>query len=215
VTPDLPKPRLRGVSHQFAVFAAIAAGVVLIAIAPTTRALAASIIYASTLALMFGVSAMYHRISWRPSTAAWIRRLDHSAIFLIIAGTYTPVAMLAIGGAVGARLLTIVWIGAGVGMMRANFWPGAPRALIVLVYLALGWIAIAYVGELLAGVGLGGTMLFAAGGLMYTAGAIIYAVRRPDPVPEVFGYHEIFHLLVIAAAGCHFGVIAQVVRAAR
>jgi hemolysin III len=208
------RPRLRGVSHQFAAFVASGAGLSLVAMAPSPRAAAACAVYAITLALMFGTSAVYHRVTWSPPARARMRRLDHAAIFLIIAGTYTPLAVLAIGGAAGTRLLLLVWAGALAGVLRATVWPHAPRVVAVALYVALGWLALAYLGELHAGVGAAGIALILAGGVFYTAGGVIYALRRPDPLPRVFGYHEIFHALTIAASVCHFAAVLLVVRAA-
>lgn len=206
------KPLLRGHSHELAAAAAVGAGVLLVAVASRPRAAVASAVYAATLALMFATSAVYHRVTWSPVARARMRRLDHAAIFLIIAGTYTPLCLLGIGGAAGTRLLALAWAGALVGMVQATLWVHAPRWLAVVLYVGLGWIAVAELGALRSGVGLVGLLLLGAGGLLYTAGAIIYALRRPDPLPEVFGYHEIFHALVIAASVCHFVVVFRLVR---
>jgi hemolysin III len=209
------KPRLRGRSHQFAAIGAVTAGVVLVAMTTTPLAAIASGVYAVTLALMFGISALYHRIDWDPVKRARMRRLDHAAIFLIIAGTYTPLALLAIGGAAGRRLLVFAWTGALAGMLQSTLWVQAPRAVTVVLYCGLGWLGVAFYGDLRAEVGTAQLMLLLAGGVLYTAGAIIYALRRPDPRPAVFGYHEIFHALTIAASMCHFAVVILVVRASR
>lgn len=206
------KPRLRGVSHHFAFFAALGAGVVLVAMSASARAAGASAVYAVTLAAMFGVSATYHRVNWRPAARRLWRRADHSAIFLVIAGTYTPVCLLAIGGDLGLRLLALVWIGAGLGALQSMLWPHAPRLVTVTLYCTLGWLIVAYLGEVRAALGAAPLSLLLAGGVMYTAGALVYALERPDPSPAVFGYHEIFHVLVIAASICHFAAIAIVVR---
>jgi hemolysin III len=210
-----PKPRLRGVSHQFAAVAAAGAGAVLLTLATTPTAVAATAVYVVTLAVMFGVSAVYHRVDWSPAAEARLRRLDHAAIFLVIAGTYTPLAVLAIGGDVGRRLLALAWAGAALGVVRATLWTRAPRTLAALLYVALGWVAVGYVAELRAGVGLAGVILLAAGGILYTVGALVYALRRPDPRPAVFGYHEVFHALTIAAGACHFAVVLRCLRVLR
>ena len=215
ITASSEKPLLRGFSHQLAAFAALAAGALLVAASPTALAAIASVVYGATLALMFGASAAYHRGSWGPVASARMRRLDHAAIFLIIAGTYTPLCLLGIGGASGTRLLLIAWTGALAGILRATLWVHAPRALSAILYVALGWIVLGYLPELRAGAGLAGMVLLGIGGLLYTVGAVIYALRRPDPWPKVFGYHEIFHALVIAASLCHFVVVLLLVRAAR
>jgi hemolysin III len=208
------KPRLRGVSHHFAFFAALGAGAVLVAMSASARAAGASAVYAITLAAMFGVSATYHRIDWGPTAERLWRRVDHSAIFLVIAGTYTPVCLLAIGGNLGPRLLALVWVGAALGTLQSMLWPHAPRAIAVALYCALGWLIVAYFGEVRAALGAAPMLLLFGGGVMYTTGALVYALQRPDPRPAVFGYHEIFHVLVIAASICHFAAIALLVRGA-
>jgi len=204
----LAKPRLRGVFHQYAFFVALAAGTVLVAVSDSGRELFATWIYAAALAAMFGVSALYHRVNWRSNRArAWMRRLDHSAILLLIAGTYTPFALLAFDGAVAQVILIVVWAGAAAGLVLNLAWVDAPKWLTALVFLALGWVGVAAVPELLD-VGVAPAVLVFVGGGLYTLGALAYATRRPDPAPAVFGYHEIFHLLVIGAAVVHFVAIA-------
>lgn len=206
------KPALRGVSHQFAAFTALGAGAVLVALAPGASARVGCAIYALSLAGLLGISAFYHVPMWPQSTRSWLKRLDHSAIFVLIAGTYTPICMLALPAPAGTRLLWYIWVGAGAGILRVLLWPGAPRALIAGIYIALGWMVVAYLPELRAGLSTSGLALLAAGGLFYTSGAVVYARRWPDPRPRIFGYHEVFHLLVIAAAGCHFAAVLGLVR---
>lgn len=198
----LDRPRLRGVSHQFAFFVAIGAGAVLVA---TTASLAIAV-YAITLAQMLGVSASYHRGSWRPAARRRWKRADHASIFVFIAGTYTPIC--------STRLLVIVWIGAALGALRALLWVDAPRWLSALLYVGLGWLVI---GELpaVAAAGTGVLVLLAAGGLLYTLGAIVYALRWPDPSPRVFGYHEVFHAFVIGAVLCHFAAVVLLTATSR
>jgi hemolysin III len=198
------KPRLRGVSHQYAFFVALAAGAALVAAARGAQATVAVAVYALSLCAMFGASALYHRVDWPPRTRRWMRRLDHSMIFVLIAGTYTPFMAVVLGGDLGLTMLLVVWGGALAGVVLTLVWPDAPRWLVVGVCIALGWIAVGALPEVVERVGATAVVLLGAGGLLYTAGAVVYAVRRPDPAPAVFGYHEIFHVFVIAAALAHF-----------
>jgi hemolysin III len=206
---NIPKPRLRGVSHQWAFYFSIIAGLVLVIAAPAGRATLASAIYAVSVAALFGTSALYHRVTWpTPNARRWMRRLDHSMIFLLIAGTYTPFALLSLDGTIATVILIAVWTGALAGIVMKLFWIDAPKWLVALTYVALGWVAVAAFPELLADIGVTATALVAVGGFLYTVGAIVYARKRPDPVPTVFGYHEVFHALVIAAAAIQFAVVA-------
>ena len=210
--PKLPlpkKPRLRGVSHQWAFFVSLALGAVLVLTAPRGAATAAAGIYAACVATLFGTSALYHRINWRTEGARrWMRRLDHSAIFLLIAGSYTPFAILVIDGTMAQVITAVVWGGALLGILLKLVWIDAPKWLAALAYVLLGWVSVVVMPEMMSDLGITATALVAGGGLLYTVGAVIYAMRRPDPSPTVFGYHEIFHLLVIAAAGLQYAVIA-------
>ena len=207
----LERPRLRGVFHQYAFVLAVAAGALLVSLAEGLRERLAILVYATALAAMFGVSAVYHRVTWRSlRVRAWMRRLDHAMILLLIAGTYTPFAVLAFDGAIATAILIGVWSGAAVGLVLNLFWVTAPRWVTVPVFVALGWIGVVGVPQLL-NLGLAPTVLVFAGGALYTVGAIAYALKRPNPRPAVFGYHEIFHLLVIAAAALHFVAIAAFV----
>lgn len=208
-TPELPKPRLRGVLHQWAFIVACALGVVLVVTAPQGRATVAAAIYAGSVAGLFGASALYHRVTWsRAAARAWMRRLDHSMIFVLIAGSYTPFALLVLDGTLATVILLIVWIGAGLGIVFKLLWIGAPNWLSAIVYSALGSVSIVTFPELASGLGAVGVILVAAGGLLYSAGAVVYASQRPDPVPTVFGYHEIFHVLVVVAAALQYAVVA-------
>src|SRR6185503_12090494 len=203
------KPRLRGVFHQWAFFVALVAGVVLVIAAPDGRATFAATIYATSVVAMFGASALYHRIDWRSLGARrWMRRLDHSMIFLLIAGTYTPFALLVLHGGLARAVLIAVWGGALLGIALKMFWPDTPKWLTAAVYVTLGWVAVIAFPELAAELGVTGMGLVAGGGVLYTVGAVVYALRRPDPAPAVFGYHEIFHVLVIAAAALQFVAVA-------
>ena len=207
--PGGVKPRLRGVSHQWAFFVSLVTGGALVLAAPSGRATAAAAIYAVSVAGLFGASALYHRINWSTVEARrWMRRLDHSMIFLLIAGTYTPFAVLALHGPLATAILIVVWTAALGGIVLKLAWIDAPKWLVALIYVAIGWVALAAFPQLLSKLGVTATAMVAAGGLLYTAGAIVYARQRPDPVPTVFGYHEIFHALVILAAALQYAVVA-------
>jgi hemolysin III len=210
--PPRPKPLLRGVSHEIAAGVALAGLVALVLLAPGHRARVAALVYGFSLVALFSVSALYHRPIWSPRARLWMRRLDHSAIFLLIAGTFTPLCLL-VGDARARTMLAVVWAGAGLGILRALVWPRAPRVVATALYLLLGWAAVPLVPALYRALGGVSLALLAAGGVLYSVGAVIYATRRPDPFPRVFGYHEVFHALVIAAAGLHFAVAAGAVRA--
>jgi hemolysin III len=203
------KPRLRGLTHQWAFFVSLATGGALVLSAPTAQATVAAAVYAVSVAGLFGASALYHRIDWASAGArAWMRRLDHSMIFLLIAGTYTPFAVLALHGPLATAILIAVWAGALAGIVFKLVWIAAPKPVVAAVYVVLGWVAVAAFPQLISRLGVLPTALVAAGGVLYTVGAVIYALRRPDPVPAVFGYHEVFHTLVIAAAALQYAVVA-------
>jgi hemolysin III len=203
------KPRLRGVSHQWASVLFAVLGVVLVVSAPDGRATVAVSIYAASVVALFATSAVYHRVTWSSEGARrWMRRLDHSMIFVLIAGSYTPFALLVLDGPLATAILIAVWAGALGGVILQLAWVDAPKWFIAVVYIALGWVAVAAFPQLVDRVGATATGLVAAGGVLYTLGAIVYARRRPDPVPAVFGYHEVFHALVIAAAALQFAVVA-------
>jgi hemolysin III len=203
------KPRLRGVSHEWAFFISLLLGAALIVAAQTPQATLAVAIYAVSLSALLGTSALYHRVDWkRPEVRRWMRRLDHSMIFFLIAGTYTPFALLVLEGPLADAILVVVWIGAFAGAVVETVWIDHPKWVAALIYMSLGWVAVAAFPQLWVDMGVTGTLLVAAGGLLYTAGAIVYATQRPNPNPRVFGYHEIFHALVILAAATHFAAIA-------
>ena len=212
VVAPRPKPLLRGVSHEIAAGVALAGLVALVLLAPGPRARMGALVYGVSLVALFSVSALYHRPTWSPRARLWMRRLDHSAIFLLIAGTFTPLCLL-LGDARAHTMLAVVWVGAGLGVLRALVWPRAPRMVATALYLLLGWAAVPLVPAMYRALGAGSLALLTAGGVLYSVGAIIYATRRPDPFPRVFGYHEVFHALVVAAAGLHFAVAAGAVRA--
>ena len=202
------KPRLRGVSHQYAFFVAMAAGAALVVLARGAQARVAVAVYALSLCAMFGASALYHRIDWSPRPRAWLRRLDHSLIYVLVAGTYTPFALLVLAPALGWTILGVVWAGALAGVLVSLVWIDAPRWLSAVLYVALGWVAIVVLPQLWDRAGVMAVALLATGGVLYTLGAVVYARRRPDPSPRVFGYHEVFHVLVIAAAAVQFAAVA-------
>ena len=202
------RPRFRGVVHQWSFFAALAAGAALVAWAPAGRATVACAIYSVALAGLLGTSALYHRVTWRPAVRAWLRRLDHAMIFVLIAGTYTPFALLVLEDPLGSIVLAGVWGGALAGIVFTLIWTDAPKWLTAAAYLALGWFGIVAVPQITQRSGAGALALLALGGAAYTAGAVVYARRRPDPRPSSFGYHEIFHVLVVVAAAAHFAAVA-------
>jgi hemolysin III len=202
------RPRLRGVSHQYAFFVSVAVGPALVLIADGAGKRAGAAVFAITIATMFGVSALYHRVAWEPSARRWMRRLDHAAIYLLIAGTYTPFALLALSGAWRWTILPIVWGGALAAIVLKVAWVDGPKWLSAAIGLGLGWVGVIVLPQLWSHAGPTGIVLLAIGGLLYTVGAVVYARERPDPVPTVFGYHEIFHALVIAAAGCQYAAVA-------
>jgi hemolysin III len=204
----LTKPRLRGWIHQYCAIAAVIAGAPLVAVSwaeASKRAGHSTLTYTLAIVAMFAVSAIYHRVHWQSSVIrSWMRRLDHSMIFVLIAGTYTPFARLDMPRGTGHAVLAIVWGGAIAGIALTLFWPTAPRWLGVTLYLLLGWVAVWYTGMILHNAGLAATVLLAVGGGLYSLGAIFYGLRRPDPWPTTFGYHEIFHACTAAAAVCQY-----------
>jgi len=197
------KPSWRGWIHAATFPIAIAAGIVLIVLAEGAPAKWACAVFMATSLLLFGNSALYHRFDWGPKTKAVLKRIDHANILLLIAGTYTPIAVLALTPQKGALLLVVVWTGALLGILFRVFWIGAPRWLYVALYLALGWAAVMYMGDLLS-VNLAMMILVIVGGLLYTAGAIIYGMKKPNPWPGHFGFHEIFHVCTVLAFLCHW-----------
>ncbi len=213
VSSEPAKPRLRGVFHEYAFFVSIACGLTLILAASDGRARLAAAIYAAAVSGLLGTSALYHRVTWRPKARRWMRRLDHSMIFVLIAGTYTPVALLALKGSLASVILIVLWVGALGGVVFKLLWIDAGRSrigkwLFAAVYVVLGLVSAAVFGELPAAIGWLGVAGLATGGLLYVVGAIVYASGRPNPWPKVFGYHEVFHALVLAAAGLQYAVIA-------
>ena len=204
-----PRPRYRGVSHRVAFWVAIVAGLVLVAFARDPLARSTCAIYAPFLAAMFGVSATLHRADWGPRAYNWLRRADHATIFVCIAGTYTPFSVLGLGGPTGTKLLVLAWTVCGLGVIRALAWPHAPRAVTSTCFVAAGWVVCAYLPEFHAAVDPTPFALVTLGGILFTTGAVIYLVRWPDPWPMVFGFHEVFHLVIIAGCICHFAAVAR------
>ena len=202
------KPKLRGYVHQYAFFVALVLGVLLVAFANGATAKVAAIVYAISLAGLLGTSALYHRVTWSASARKRMRKLDHSMIFVMIAGTVTPIALLAVKGTLGIVLLSLVWGVAIAGIVMKMAWISAPKTLSAGIYVFAGLLGVIAVGQLAGTVGLVAVGGIALGGLMYIVGAAIYATGKPDPFPTVFGYHEIFHVLVVVAAALHFAVIA-------
>jgi hemolysin III len=208
-------PRLRGRLHQAAFFVAVPAGTALVAAAPTAMSRAAAAIYATSLSGLYGISALYHRLPWSPRSRGWMRRLDHSMIFVLIAGTYTPFSLLVLTGIWRTVVLSVVWAGAALGIVLKMARIDGLKALAATLYIGLGWMVVAAWPQMVRGLSPAGAVLVATGGLLYTIGAIIFATRRPDPSPAVFGYHEVWHSMVIGGSACHFVAVLLVVLALR
>jgi hemolysin III len=205
-------PRLRGVFHQYAFFAAVVAGVVLVVLADGLLERFAVWVYATALAVMFGASALYHRFPWRSAASRLrARRLDHATIFVFIAGTYTPFAVLAFSGATQVVVLVSVWLGALVGLVLELAWIESPRWISAVAYLAFGWVGVMAAPQLFPSLGVAAAVLVIVGAALYTVGALAYATAWPNPFPATFGFHEIFHLLVIAAAVTQFVAVSLLV----
>lgn len=206
-TGDRVKPRFRGVSHQVAFFAAIGACAALVLVASGTSFVTVAVIYGTTLITLFGISALYHRPMWSPRARELMRRLDHASIFVFIAGSYTPICLLAMPPEHGRWLLIFAWCFAAVGVIHAIFFVHAFRTFNAVLFVAMGCAALPFVGDLAAGMGAVCVGLIIAGGAIYIAGAVVYARRWPDPNPRVFGYHEVFHLMVILAGALHYAAM--------
>lgn len=208
------KPTLRGVIHHWSAVAAFGAGAVLVGLAPTARASLAALVYALSVCTLLTVSAVYHRPTWAPGPRAFMRRLDHASIFILIAGTYTPLCRLGLTDAVGSRLLLWVWVAALAGVLQSIFWVHAPKPVTAALYLFVGWTVVPYFGAVRAALSTAHLALLLAGGIVYSLGAVTYALRRPNPVPGVFGYHEVFHAMTVVACACHYTLVADLVRTA-
>ncbi len=204
----MTRPRLRGVLHQGAFSVSLVIGTLLIVGANGTRELVAASVFAGSVAAMFGASALYHRVTWQPHVRLWMRRVDHAGIYLLIAGTYTPVGLLVLSGSWRTVVLAIAWTGAAAAIALKFCWVAAPKWLAAVIGIALGWVGVIVLPQLASRVGPAGLALLVVGGLAYTAGAVVYARRRPDPIPHIFGYHELFHALTIVGVACQYVAIA-------
>jgi hemolysin III len=202
------KPRLRGVSHRYAFLAALLPCLLLVHSAPAGRATLASAVYAGSLLALLGTSALYHEVHWSPRARFWLGRLDLALIFALIAGTYTPIAMLELEPQLGSVVLSGVWGAALLGAVLKTIWIDPPKWASAAIYVGVGSVALAFLPQVVAAIGDTATALMMLGGGLYVAGAIVYGLQRPDPLPEFFGYHEIFHACVVAAAAVHFTTIA-------
>jgi hemolysin III len=210
---SIPKPRLRGRIHQVAFFVSVPAGVLLVLLASGAAATAVAAVYAVSLSAVLGSSAAYHRGAWSERARLWMKRLDHSLIFVLIAASYTPIAALVLGGTWEVVLIAVVWAGAVVGVTMKMARPDGLLVPAAILYMALGWLAVVVFPQLLRAMSPAQMILMVAGGLLYTAGAIVFASRRPDPRPTTFGYHEIWHAFMVAAAACHYAMILLVILA--
>ncbi|WP_456787895.1 PAQR family membrane homeostasis protein TrhA [Cellulomonas sp. P5_C5] len=202
------KPHLRGWIHAGVTPFVLVASIVLVVLSPTPLAKWSTAVFGVTAVMLFGTSAVYHRGHWSPKVAGVLRRLDHTNIFLIIAGTYTPLSVLLLPADTARTLLIVVWSGALVGLLARVFWLGAPRWVYVPVYVALGWVAVWFFPEFYRSGGLAIVLLIAGGGLAYTLGAVVYGTKWPNPSPRWFGFHEIFHVLTVVGYGCHYVAVS-------
>jgi hemolysin III len=202
------KPRLRGVLHAVAFLAACVIGPIFVAYTRGGKVTVAAAVFACSAAVCLAASAVYHVPTWPPRVSFWLRRVDHAGIYILIAGTYTPVGLLALNGVMQRVVLAIVWGGAAVAIVLRFAWVGAPRWVAAVLGIALGWAGVAAMPQLAQHAGTAAVALLAAGGLAYTLGAVVYASRRPNPLPRVFGFHEVFHALTIVALTCQYVAIA-------
>jgi hemolysin III len=206
------KPILRGYLHQEAFFMTLGAGALLIAKSSSPRALIASLIYVFGLLALFGISAIYHRPHWQPKPRALLKRIDHSAIFILIASTFTPICLFALSEQAGNHLLKVIWIAALAGIFQSIFWVKAPKIVTAFFYVVMGWFALPYLNELKQRLGFETLILLFLGGVVYTVGALFYAFKKPNFAPGVFGYHELFHLFTIIGAALHFLVVYRLIQ---
>jgi len=212
---DAVKPRLRGWIHAGMAPLVLAAGIVLVALSPTSTTRVANVVFWLSALMLFGTSAVYHRGRWSPRVAGVLRRMDHTNIFLIIAGTYTPLSVILLDAPTERTLLVIVWSGALVGLLMRVLWLGAPRWLYTPIYVALGWVAVWFLPEFADAGGPALVWLVIAGGIAYTLGALVYGLKRPNPSPRWFGFHEIFHTLTVVGYTCHYVAASIATYAAR
>jgi hemolysin III len=202
------RPRLRGLSHAIAFVFVLPLGAALAFDVHTLRGRISALVFAASVATMFGASGLYHRVTWSSARRRWLRRVDHAGIYALIAGTYTPFGLLVLRGEWRLVVLAIVWTGAGAAVVLKVVWVDAPKWLSATIGIALGWVGVIVFPQLVARIGAGGSILVVVGGLAYTFGALVYALRRPNPFPATFGYHELFHAFVIAAVACHYAAVA-------
>lgn len=207
---DAIKPTWRGRSHEYAFVVALTLAPIMIVAAPGVTDRLVMALYATAITALFGISALYHRVDWAPAARDRMKRLDHSMIFIAIAGTYTPIALWGLSSGTARWVLAAVWAGAAGGIVIRNIWPHAPKPMAAAPYVAVGWVAVFATADMWRSLGIAGFALVAGGGLLYTFGAAIYAFRRPNPWPHTFGYHEIFHLFVIGGATLHYVGVAFV-----
>lgn len=205
------KARFRGTSHQIGALAALVVGAVVLSQAPSPRAAIAGIIYVLALVSQFTISALYHRGEWGPVGYERMRRLDHGCIYVLIAGSYTPFCMLALDEPLARTLLVMAWTGAALGMAVAVFWVNKPRWVVAVGYVALGWAVAPFAPQVAEAIGSSRSITMLVGGLLYSIGAAVYVTKRPDPSPALFGYHEVFHALVVLASVCMFSVVSSLV----
>lgn len=211
MNPTKKKPLLRGYFHEWMFFISIGACIPLISKSTNPNELIATIVYSIGIFMMFGFSALYHRINWRPKVLKLMRRLDHSSIFIMIAGSFTPICLLVLPDKLGLQLLLIIWIIAGIGIIQTVLFTNTPRMVRAGIYLIAGYMAIPYLSVLSSVMGFTNYALTVAGGTIYSVGAIGYGLKFPDFSPKYFGYHEFFHILVSVAAILHFIVIYSIV----
>jgi hemolysin III len=204
-------PRLRGVSHQWSFFVSLVVGSVIVAEAAGGLQRLAACVFAATVAAMFAASALYHRVSWGSTAKRWMRRVDHTGIYLLIAGSYTPYGLLVLDGSWRIAILAVVWTGAACGIALRFAWVDAPPWLTVAIALALGWFSVTALPQAYSALGATGLGLLLAGGALYSLGGLVYALGRPNPLPATLGFHEIFHLLVVAAVACQYAAVALIV----
>jgi hemolysin III len=208
IHPGLAKPLLRGVLHQIGFSISLVLGTLLIVGSGGASEHVAASVFAGSVTVCFGLSALYHRVNWKPRVRLWMRRADHAGVYLLIAGTYTPICLLALDGAWRFVVLAVVWVAAAAAIIFKFVWVDAPKWLAAVIGIALGWAGVALLPVLATRVHPAAIVLLALGGIAYTVGAVIYARRRPDPAPSVFGYHEIFHALTIVGVSCQYVAIA-------
>jgi hemolysin III len=206
--PALPRPLLRGVLHQAGFSVSLVVGTLLIVGADGAREHVAAAVFGGSVAACFGASALYHRVTWTPRVRPWMRRIDHAGVYLLIAGTYTPVCLLVLGGTWRVATLVMVWVGAAVAVVLRFAWVDAPKWVAAALAIALGWTGLVVLPQLATRLDPAAVALLAVGGLAYTAGGIVYARGRPDPLPAVFGFHEVFHALTLVAVTCQYVAIA-------